>query len=351
MPGNNTCMGIYQFDEESQKIFKEIIKPHVETHVGLSFVDAAQYYESSSIKMDLIQRMISEANLVISDITYENANVFMELGIAYSLGKRVVIICKKSAWDGKQRKKLNKKHAKQASWGGKPPFDIGGREVVIFDNDNELKIKLSSFLLDALFQTSHPTLSWSASIIQQDDETFLPQNAHIKSSSELTFKYKGEAWNALGIENRFHVEYSVEIDKENYGGNEPDVRFLISAEKEGAPRIEVIFPWELKGGGSGYECHITYHYSYPETTKNHIRLQEVPVADNIDHKRFNVSISFCWPNLVVESDAFKNGVDRLCIGLEQLKELGYPTHMKQFIGLSVKNCNATIKNIRVKEAC
>lgn len=346
MAGNNTCMGIYQFDDDTKKLFKEHINPHVETHVGLSFVNAEVYYESSSIKMDLIERMIADATLVICDITHENANVFMELGIAYALDKKIVIICNRSAWERKRRS------LKMASWGKNPPFDLGGREILIFKDENELKVKLSSFLLDTLFQTQFPTLSWSANIIKNDDGTFDPSGTHTKNSSELILQDQGTVWSSIGIENKFHAAYSVEIHNHRENDNKPDVRFLLSTEKDGEPRIEAIFPWELsEPENNGYECHVTYHYAYPETPTNHIRLQEVVVADKVYEKPFSFSVSFCWPNLVIESDAFKDGVDRLCVSLEQLRGLGYPVHMKQFIGFAVRNCKATISNIQVKEAC
>jgi hypothetical protein len=82
MSNTNTCMAVYQFDNRSIKLFHEIVRPLIETHTGLTYVDAMSYYESINIKMDLITRLISNATLIIIDISYKNPNVFAELGIA-----------------------------------------------------------------------------------------------------------------------------------------------------------------------------------------------------------------------------------------------------------------------------
>ena len=70
MGTTNTCMGVYQFDAESKRIFQNIVKPLVETHTGLTYVDGMSHYEPSTIKMDLISRLINEANLIIIDVSF-----------------------------------------------------------------------------------------------------------------------------------------------------------------------------------------------------------------------------------------------------------------------------------------
>ena len=40
MPSSNSCMGIYQFDDEKKRIFSSIIKPLIGSHTGLTYVDA-----------------------------------------------------------------------------------------------------------------------------------------------------------------------------------------------------------------------------------------------------------------------------------------------------------------------
>ena len=58
MATTNTCMGVYQFDDEGKRIFSTIIKPLIETHTGLTYVDGLSNYDSSNIKMDLISNQL-----------------------------------------------------------------------------------------------------------------------------------------------------------------------------------------------------------------------------------------------------------------------------------------------------
>lgn len=52
-----------------------------------------------SVIIDDIWREINKAEIVIADITIHNANVFYELGIAHTLGKRVILIRKDDGQD------------------------------------------------------------------------------------------------------------------------------------------------------------------------------------------------------------------------------------------------------------
>lgn len=52
-----------------------------------------------SVIIDDIWREINKAEIIIADITIHNANVFYELGIAHTLGKRVILIRKDDGQD------------------------------------------------------------------------------------------------------------------------------------------------------------------------------------------------------------------------------------------------------------
>jgi hypothetical protein len=79
MPGTNTWMGVYCFEDPIKRIFKVIVKPIIETHSGLTYVDALTHYEPILTKVDLISRLIADAKLVIVYISMKNPNVFLEL--------------------------------------------------------------------------------------------------------------------------------------------------------------------------------------------------------------------------------------------------------------------------------
>lgn len=101
MARSNTVMAVFQFDRQTRQLFERIVRPLVETHTGLKYVDGASYYEPHTIKMNLISQMIEEARLVIVDISKKNPNVFIELGVAYSLGKPIVFLCSRDSWEGR----------------------------------------------------------------------------------------------------------------------------------------------------------------------------------------------------------------------------------------------------------
>ena len=87
----NSFMGIYEFSSQNIELFNKIIKPLVETHTGLAYVDAMSYYGHGSVKMGYIEKLIEEANLVIVDLSIKNTNVFLEYGIAWALKKKIVL--------------------------------------------------------------------------------------------------------------------------------------------------------------------------------------------------------------------------------------------------------------------
>jgi hypothetical protein len=57
MPGTNTWMGVYCFEDPIKRIFKVIVKPIIETHSGLTYVDALTHYEPILTKVDFISRL------------------------------------------------------------------------------------------------------------------------------------------------------------------------------------------------------------------------------------------------------------------------------------------------------
>ena len=323
-------MGIFKFDDKTRRLFETIIRPLVETHTGLKYVDGASYYEPLTIKMSLISKMIEESRLVIVDITNKNPNVFIELGIAHSQKKPIVFICSLESWEGK----------KNEQWNKKVPFDIEGRELLIFSDENDLKVKLGKFISDSLYNTKEVAISWNS---QSKDN-------HIKSLSEIEIFGPGEIWSSSGVNPNFVISYRVRIHKVMVQDRNPDIRLFISANASDYPRIVNIFPWEFSEiDPQKYECHIDY---FPAAIDSeHLRLQQVSVGpkDISLINEFNVFISFCWPNLVLESSFFEEKINRLYVSLSALREKAYPIHLTQYIGFESKNSRVSIDEIRVKE--
>lgn len=330
MTVSNTVMAIFQFDDPIRRLFETIVRPLIETHTGLKYVDGASYYEPFTVKMSLISKMIEESRLVIVDISKKNPNVFLELGVAHSLNKPIVFLCSKASWEGTSTE----------DWNRKVPFDMEGRELLIFHDENDLKVKLGRFISDSLHKTREVALSWTSKV----------KDNHIKSSSEIEIFGPGEVWSASAVHSNFVINYHVTLHDVKQPGRNPDVRLYISDRQADYPRIVNIFPWEFSEiDKQKYECHIDYFPS--PSGQNHVRLQQVSVGPNDINliKSFDVSISFCWPNLVLESTFFENKVDRLYVSLSELRNRGYPIHFAQYIGFESINSRVTIDNIRVKE--
>jgi hypothetical protein len=262
MPVQNCCMGIFRFSDPYYRLFDTVIYPLIATQTGLSCHDPRSYYVYQTVKMDLIARLIEESRLVIIDISENNPNVFLELGIAYTLHKPTIILC-----DEARFKKV---------WGKRIPFDMQGRELVVYKDDGDLRVKLGRHVFDALYRTEPCVLSW----------TSRHAHNHVKSSSEIQFFQKGEVWSDRGIEGAFLLRYRVQIQRVVEEPRYPDMRLFFShepnspsqPEDKGFPRIGIIFPWEYSEKSQNkYECHIDYFpVADPASWE---RIQQVAVAE------------------------------------------------------------------------
>jgi hypothetical protein len=327
MPSANTCMGIFRFEEDKKRIFHSIIKPLVESHTGLKYEDATFYYEPSVVKMDLISKMIRDARLVIVELSEENANVFLELGVAYELGKPMVLLCSRTSWKTK--------------WKKKAPFDLGGREILIFEDDDDLKVKLGRHISDSLYPTKEVTVSWVS---------HNPKN-HMTSPSEIEIFEKGEIWSNIGVNSNFVISYHIKVLEHTNKRKNPDLRLFFAGETFGYPRVANICPWEKSTiDPDKYECHIGYHYKSEKQKLNRPRLQAVSVGkrNKTALNEIRVFVSFCWPNLVFESSFFEEK-DRLIVSKDDFRSRGFPTHLSLYIGFEARHCHVTIDDIRIKE--
>lgn len=79
------------FSEPFNTIFRDHIKPTVESIPGLSCIRADDIYDNRPIIED-IWKCINEARVIISELTGRNPNVFYETGIAHTVGKEVILI-------------------------------------------------------------------------------------------------------------------------------------------------------------------------------------------------------------------------------------------------------------------
>lgn len=96
----------------SDDVYHLIKKAGNDTNFDIKRAD--DFFEPNIIIDDIWQH-INKASLIIADITAQNANVFYELGIAHTIGKKVVLI--------KQRS------------GGNAPFDIRAWRYIEYDTN------------------------------------------------------------------------------------------------------------------------------------------------------------------------------------------------------------------------
>ena len=78
-----TIFSIMKFEKDFDDLYHDVISPISEKY-GYQPIRADECFTSSMIIQDII-REISEASIIIADITMDNPNVFYELGYAHAL--------------------------------------------------------------------------------------------------------------------------------------------------------------------------------------------------------------------------------------------------------------------------
>jgi hypothetical protein len=128
-PETDTCFTLMPFDPlKLTDIYKRYIKQPIELNTRLKCVRADDIYRSTQIMQDVWAK-INEAKLIIADLTYKNPNVFYELGMAHTLGKKVILIAQSIDWI---------------------PFDLRGVRTIIYEDSptgfDELSAQLLKFI-------------------------------------------------------------------------------------------------------------------------------------------------------------------------------------------------------------
>jgi hypothetical protein len=115
--------------EESLYVYSEIIVPAVENVIGgdkqhvVTIERELGRFLPGSIPADIIKNL-AEADLVIADITGRNANVYLELGIRYSLRRKGTILLLK---DGTGSPPFNVSHYRVVNYSYLPWKKLDGR--------------------------------------------------------------------------------------------------------------------------------------------------------------------------------------------------------------------------------
>ena len=88
---------------------------------------------SGLITKEIIEQIIS-ADLVIADLPGSNPNVFYELGICHTIGKKVITLCDQESYEKDYNKKL--------------PFDISSLNTIFYKKDLDGPQELVNKLID-----------------------------------------------------------------------------------------------------------------------------------------------------------------------------------------------------------
>jgi hypothetical protein len=84
------CFVLMPFSAELSEFYRSIIKPAV-TEAGVVCERADDIFGPGHIMTDIWSK-INKASFVIADLTGKNPNVFYELGIAHSIGKKAILL-------------------------------------------------------------------------------------------------------------------------------------------------------------------------------------------------------------------------------------------------------------------
>jgi hypothetical protein len=117
------------FDGRLQTVYQKVVRPVLENH-GFACTRADEM-SSTGIIMDQIRDAIEKATLVMCDLTFDNPNVFYEMGIAHVLTKPTIMISQNPA---------------------NIPFDVKHWRIIGYADTKEGLLDLRDILTDTLFK-------------------------------------------------------------------------------------------------------------------------------------------------------------------------------------------------------
>ncbi len=101
---------IMDFSGRYDELYKKVLT--ITEKFGLDTKNAGDFYQPGNIIEDIISE-IHSSDLIIAEITPANRNVYFEVGFAYALKKKIVMLCERET---------------------KLPFDIHAERCIFYDN-------------------------------------------------------------------------------------------------------------------------------------------------------------------------------------------------------------------------
>lgn len=125
----STAFVVMEFSEKFNNIYMKVIRPACEKQ-NILCIRIDEVCSPGKITSDILEA-IKEVDIIIAEITPNNANVFFELGYAFAFDKPIIPLV-----NGSERDKL--------------PFDISDIRTIFYENSekgiDQAKTKLSIFL-------------------------------------------------------------------------------------------------------------------------------------------------------------------------------------------------------------
>jgi len=116
-----------QFSEPYNEVYRDAVEPLVQ-EIGFEPIRVDDVYGPGIIINDIINNL-SEASIVLAEISEKNANVYYELGLAHAFGKPTLLMATK---------------------GTSLPFDVGGHRCIFYENTIAGRGKLQASLKHSL---------------------------------------------------------------------------------------------------------------------------------------------------------------------------------------------------------
>ncbi len=116
-----------QFSEPYNEVYRDAIKPLIE-EIGYEPVRADEISQPGIILND-IWSQLTEASVVIAEVTDANPNVYYEIGVAHALGKPTILLALK---------------------GTRLPFDLGPHRCIYYENSIPGRARLIESLRSSL---------------------------------------------------------------------------------------------------------------------------------------------------------------------------------------------------------
>ncbi|WHO84913.1 hypothetical protein [Limosilactobacillus oris] len=129
------CFYVMEFNNPEIEDAKAAISQKLESELGIQVIKSEDIFDPNRVN-DMVENIwqdIVSARFVIADLSNQNPNVFYELGICDTLGKRVIPICSKDSFS--------------TTYKGRFPFDIQQEYTILYGNSFTEKTKLQDEVL------------------------------------------------------------------------------------------------------------------------------------------------------------------------------------------------------------